>query len=410
MSLTRLLDDKSVQGLRCLAVAWRSMPAERDRPAVDDEQDLVFAGYCVFVDPPKPSAAQAIARLEAAGVRIKIISGDAAPVLRHIVESLDVPARGLLTGAEIAKLSDEALAAHAAKTDLFARVSPDQKTRIVRALQARGHTVGFIGDGINDAPAIKAADAGVSVDGASDVARAAADMILLEHDLEVVADGVAEGRRTYANIMKYIRMGTSSNFGNMLSMALASLFLPFLPLTPIQVLLNNLLYDVSETGIPFDNVNEREIARPHSWNMHELLRFSLIMGPLSSVFDIATFVVLLQGFGASAEVFRTGWFVESTVTQILVVFLIRTSLPAWVSWPNRVLVASSLATLGVALLLALSPLGSRLGFGALPWPILSIMAALGAGYLFMAEILKRIALPKWHSRARRYGRGLKAAG
>ncbi|WQO29837.1 magnesium-translocating P-type ATPase [Microvirga lotononidis] len=408
--LERLLEEKSGQGFRCLGVAWRNMPADRDRPAVEDEQDLVFAGYCVFVDPPKASAAQAIARLEAAGVRIKIISGDAAPVLRHIVETLNVPARGLLTGAEIAKLSDEALAVHTAETDLFARVSPDQKTRIVRALQARGHTVGFIGDGINDAPAIKAADAGVSVDGASDVARAAADMILLEHDLEVVADGVAEGRRTYANIMKYIRMGTSSNFGNMLSMAFASLFLPFLPLTPIQVLLNNLLYDVSETGIPFDNVDEREIARPHTWDMHELLRFSLIMGPLSSVFDIATFIVLLQGFGASAEVFRTGWFVESTATQILVVFLIRTTLPAWISWPNKVLVASSLGTLNVALLIALSPLGRGLGFGVLPWPILLIMAALGTGYLLAAEALKRFALPKQRSIGGHQGRRLKVIG
>ncbi len=399
--LTALLDEKSGQGFRCLGVAWRSLPAGRDRPAVEDEQDLVFAGYCVFVDPPKASAAQAISRLEQAGVRIKIVSGDAAPVLRHIVETLGIPARGMLTGAEIAKLSDAALAARATKTDLFARVSPDQKTRIVRALQARGHTVGFIGDGINDAPAIKAADAGVSVDGASDVARAAADMILLEHDLEVVADGVTEGRRTYANIMKYVRMGTSSNFGNMLSMAFASLFLPFLPLTPIQVLLNNLLYDVGETGIPFDNVDPQETARPHSWDMHEVLRFSLVMGPLSSVFDIATFLLLLHGFAASAEIFRTAWFVESMVTQILVVFLIRTALPAWISMPNRALVASSLASLAVALLLALTSLGRGLGFEPLPWSVLLTMAALVAGYLVMAELLKRFALPPGKGRSRR---------
>jgi Mg2+-importing ATPase len=400
--LQALLEEKSQEGLRCLGVAWRDLPADHSKPRVEDEQDLVFAGYCVFADPPKASAAQAISRLERAGVRIKIVSGDAAPVLRHIVETLDIPARGMLMGAEIAGLSDAALAARAVKVDLFARVSPDQKTRIVRALQARGHTVGFIGDGINDAPAIKAADAGVSVDGASDVARAAADLILLEHDLEVVADGVAEGRRTYANIMKYVRMGTSSNFGNMLSMAFASAFLPYLPLTPIQVLLNNLLYDIGETGIPFDSVDERETSRPHTWDIHEVVRFTMIMGPLSSVFDIATFIVLLHGFGASAEVFRTAWFVESMATQILVVFLIRTALPAWVSRPNRVLVATSLTALGVAVVIALTPAGRGLEFGPLPWPILLILAFLVAGYLLSAEGLKQMAMGKHRTARRRH--------
>jgi len=230
---------------------------------------------------------------------VKIISGDAPATVQHLVETLKIPARGLLTGAEIEKLSDHALAAKAQRSDLFARVSPDQKTRIIRALQARGHSVGFVGDGINDAPAIRAADAGLAVEGATDVARAAADLILLAPDLGVVADGVAEGRRTYANIMKYLRMGTSSNFGNMVSMALALLFIPFLPLTPIQVLLNNLLYDLSEVGIPFDSVDAPDLARPHAWRMADLLRFTLIMGPLSSVFDLAIFALLLLGFGAT---------------------------------------------------------------------------------------------------------------
>ncbi|MBF9232893.1 magnesium-translocating P-type ATPase [Microvirga alba] len=391
-SLTRLYDDKAGQGLRSLGIAWREMPPERLRPGVEDEANLVFAGYCVFVDPPKPSAASAIARLEEVGVRVKIVSGDAAPVLHHIVETLGIPAKGLLTGAEISELTDTALALRVEETDLFARVAPDQKTRIVRALQLRGHTVGFIGDGINDAPAIKAADAGLSVDGASDVARAAADLILLEHDLGVVADGVAEGRYTYANIMKYVRMGTSSNFGNMLSMAIASMFLPFLPLTPIQVLLNNLIYDMSETGIPFDNVDEQKVARPHNWDMNSVLRFSLIMGPLSSIFDIATFIVLILGFGAAAAEFRTAWFVESMATQILVVFLIRTALPVWKSRPNRVLVIISLTALAVANLIALTPIGLKLGFGAVLWPILAIILLLVVGYLIAAEALKRFAL------------------
>jgi Mg2+-importing ATPase len=399
--LQALLVEKHEAGLRCLGIAWRDLPASRNTPVAADEEDLVFAGFCVFVDPPKPSAARAVSRLEAAGIRIKIVSGDAPEVLRHLVEALRIPARGMLTGAEIAGLGDAALAARAVRTDLFARVSPDQKTRIVRALQARGHTVGFIGDGINDAPAIKAADAGVSVQGASDVARAAADLILLEQDLEVVADGVLEGRRAFANIMKYVRMGTSSNFGNMLSMAFASLFIPFLPLLPVQVLLNNCLYDLSETGIPFDNVSEPEVARPHSWDMRAVLRFSLIMGPLSSAFDIATFVALLHVFQASAEVFRTAWFVESTATQILVVFLIRTSRRIWTDEPNGVLVASSLTALAAALLIALTPLGGALGFARPSWPILGFLLVLVLGYLGAAEILKRVALAGRAAHSRR---------
>jgi Mg2+-importing ATPase len=395
-SAEALLREKSAQGLRCLAVACKPMPADRAVPLVQDEDDLVFVGLCVFLDPPKASAAPAIARLERAGVRIKIVSGDAAPVLEHIVETLSLPARGMLTGSEISALGDTALAARVESVDLFARVSPDQKTRIVRALQSRGHTVGFIGDGINDAPAIKAADAGVSVNDASDVARAAADLILLEQDLGVVADGVMEGRRTYANIMKYVRMGTSSNFGNMLSMAFASLFLPFLPLTPVQVLFNNLLYDIGEIGIPFDDVDETETKSPHSWDMREVLRFSLVMGPLSSLFDIATFALLLLVFLLPEAPFRTAWFVESMATQVLVVFLIRTVRPAWLSRPNRILVASSLFALTVALAAALGPLAGALGFGRLSWPALAAMAVLVAAYLGAAEVLKHFAMPRPH--------------
>ncbi|MBX6744870.1 MAG: HAD-IC family P-type ATPase, partial [Acetobacteraceae bacterium] len=401
--LAALHEEKAAQGLRCLAVAWREFAGEH--PAPEDERDLVFAGYCVFVDPPKASAAGAIARLREAGIRVKVISGDAAPVLRHVVETLGLPVRGLLTGPEIAGMSEAALAHCVQRNDLFARVSPEQKMRIIRALQARGHTVGFLGDGINDAPAIKAADAGISVEGATDVARAAADLILLAPDLGVVADGVAEGRRTYANIMKYVRMGTSSNFGNMLSMAFASLFLPFLPLTPVQVLLNNLLYDLSEAGIPFDEVDPQETARPHGWDMAEVLRFTLVMGPLSSVFDLATFAILRLGFGASPEAFRTAWFVESMATQILVIFLIRAAAPVWVAArPHPVLVATSLGALAVALTLALSPVGAALGFAALPWPILLVILGLVAGYLAAAEGLKHVATAR---RRRNHRHGLR---
>ncbi|RYJ03182.1 MAG: magnesium-translocating P-type ATPase, partial [Acetobacteraceae bacterium] len=268
-----------------------------------------------------------------------------------------------------------------------------QKHRVILALKARGHTVGFIGDGINDAPAIHAADAGISVEGATEVARGAADLILLAPDLGVLADGVAEGRRTYANVMKYIRMGTSSNFGNMLSMAVASLVIPFLPLLPAQILLNNLLYDLSETGIPFDAVDEADLARPHAWDMGSVLRFTLVMGPLSSVFDLATFGILFWGFGATPEEFRTAWFIESMATQVLVIFLIRTAGPAWqAARPAPVLVATSLGALAVALALALGPLAPILGFAPMPGALLGAIGLLVVLYLAAAERLKRVAV------------------
>jgi Mg2+-importing ATPase len=403
-ALEKLHQDKSAQGLRSIAVGWRELPAATKNVSVADEGQLVFAGFCAFVDPPKATAAAAIKRLEGAGIRVKIISGDAAPTVRHLVETLGIPARGLMTGADIATLGATALALQVKKTDLFARVSPDQKTRIIRALQASGHTVGFIGDGINDAPALHAADVGLAVEGATEVARAAADMIMLEADLGVVYDAVEEGRRTYANIMKYLRMGTSSNFGNMLSMAVASVFIPFLPLTPVQVLLNNLLYDLSEVGIPFDTAEPRDIRRPHGWAMAELLRFTLVMGPLSSLFDIAMFVILLRGFHASAETFRTAWFVESMTTQILVIFLIRTARPWWTSRPQAALVATSLGALAVAFAFVLTPLGSPLGFVALPINLWLVIAALVVGYLAAAELLKRFAMaPGRHHAAHRAG-------
>lgn len=399
--LRKLHEAKAASGLRCLGVAWREVEAGRNQPTASDENELVFTGFCVFADPPKAGAAEAIARLRAAGVRVKIVSGDAAPALRHLVDALGLPPTGLLTGEEIARLSDSALAARVQRTDLFARLSPDQKTRIIRALKARGHVVGFLGDGINDAPAIHAADAGLSVEGATDVARAAADLILLAPDLGVIADGVVEGRRTYANIMKYVRMGTSSNFGNMLSTALASLFIPFLPLTPLQVLLNNLLYDLSETGIPFDAVDPHAVARPHGWDMAAIRHYTLVMGPLSSIFDLATFAILLLGFHAAPEEFRTAWFVESMITQILVIFLIRVETPVWkAARPHPVLVATSLGALAVAMVLALTPLGRPIGFTALPWPVLLALLALSTAYLAAAEGLKRLATTRRHGATR----------
>jgi Mg2+-importing ATPase len=380
------------EGARLLAVAWKAMPDRAAQVAPADEGTLVLAGFAAFVDPPKPSATDAVARLAAAGVRVKVISGDAAPVVRHLVATLGLPAAGLLTGTEIDGLTDAALARRVEHTDLFARVSPDQKTRIVRALRRRGHVVGFLGDGINDAPAIHAADVGLSVDTGTAVAREAAQIVLMAPDLGLLADGVAEGRRTYANIMKYVRMGTSSNFGNMLSMAIASVVLPFLPLTPLQVLLNNLLYDLSEIGIPFDRADEAAVRRPRPWRMRDVVRTVLVMGPLSSLFDLATFAMLLALAGDDPATFRTGWFVESIATQILVIFAIRTAGPAWKSRAHPVLVATSLGALALALLVALTPAGSIFGFVALPAPILAGIAGLTILYLAAAEGLKRFAL------------------
>jgi Mg2+-importing ATPase len=391
-ALLELERNEAAQGNRVLAVAWKPMPPGRSALLPEDECDLIVSGFCVFIDPPKPDAAEAIVRLGNAGVRIKLLSGDSAAVTQHIARTLGMPAERVITGAEIAELNDAALAVCVEDIDIFARVSPDQKTRVVLALRQRGHTLGFLGDGVNDAPAIHAADVGLSVEGATDVAREAADMIMLVRNLNVLADGVEEGRRTFANILKYVRMATSSNFGNMLSMALASIFLPFLPLTPIQVLLNNLLYDLSEIGIPFDRVEREEIAQPRAWDMKEILRFTAIMGVLSSIFDIATFAILIFVFGAAPDVFRTAWFLESIATQILVIFIIRTHAPAWVSRPHPMLAMTSLTALAAAPLLVFSPAGAGLGFVVIPIEIVAAIILIVLAYLACAEIAKRTAL------------------
>jgi Mg2+-importing ATPase len=391
-ALEGLIEAEGRKGLRLIAVARKPMPADRRVADVEDETGLTLVGCATFVDPPKPSATTAVKRLAAAGVRLKIISGDAGPVVTHLVETLKIEARGILSGDEIATMSDAALAARVNEVDLYVRVSPDQKRRIVLALRHRGATVGYMGDGINDAPAIHAADVGLSVDTGTEVARQAADIVLLAPDLGALVDGVAEGRRTYANIMKYVRMGTSSNFGNMLSMALASLVVPFLPLLPLQILLNNLLYDLSEIGIPFDGADREDLARPHGWEMRSVLRFTLIMGPLSSLFDIATFALLLLVFHAQPEVFRTAWFVESIATQVLVIFVIRTSRPVWASRPHATLIATSLGALAAAVALALTPLGAIADFAPVPPAILATIVAIGVLYLAAAEALKRFAM------------------
>ncbi|MEP6873937.1 MAG: magnesium-translocating P-type ATPase [Burkholderiales bacterium] len=378
----------AADGLRAIVVASKPWQGPLRSVEVSDEAALVFEGVCAFADPPKPTAAAAIARLAKSGIRLKILSGDDPVVVKRVAALVGLKAETVLSGADIALLSDDALAVQARSIDAYGRLAPDQKSRIIKALQSKGAIVGFLGDGINDAPALKVADIGLSVDGATGVAQAAADIILLDSDLEVVAGGVEEGRRTFANIMKYVRMGASSNFGNMLSMAAASIVLPFLPMLPIQILLNNLLYDLSEVGIPFDSVRPEATARPQVWDMKALIRFAAVMGPVSSLFDFITFGTLLYVFNTTAVEFQTAWFVESMATQILVIFLIRTNGRPWKDAPHPVLATSTLVALLVAVALPFTPGGAWFGFTPPSLPMLAAIAGIVVAYLVVVEWLK----------------------
>jgi len=388
------LQSLATEGLRAIAVATKPCSTRGDALAAGDEANLIFEGFCTFADPPKVTAGMALKRLASAGVRVKALSGDDPLVVSRVAGLVGLRGDAVLSGADLTSLSDEALAVRVQNTDLYGRLTPDQKVRVVRALQARGEIVGFLGDGVNDAPGIRIADVGLSVDGATGVARAAADMILLAPDLNVVADGVDEGRRTFANILKYVRMGSSSNFGNMLSMAMASLFLPFLPLLATQILLNNLLYDLSEVGIPFDAVDPADLNRPQRWNMHSIVRYAAIMGPLSSAFDGITFAVLLLGFHVSGPEFRTAWFLESIATQILVVFLIRTRSTPWHTPPDRRLLISAFCALAVALSLPFTIAGRWFEFVVPSTDVLIAIGIITALYLISAQFLKRMAVGK----------------
>jgi Mg2+-importing ATPase len=349
-------------GFRTLGVAWREFEPNRATATVADERDLVFAGFVVFFDPPKESAGTAITTLAANGVGVKILSGDNERVTRHVCRELGIPVNGLLTGAEIESLSEEALAARLEETNLFCRVTPIQKNRVILGLKHRGHVVGFLGDGINDAPSLHTADVGISVDSAVDVAKDAADIILLRHDLGVLERGVTEGRRAFGNIMKFIMMAMSSNFGNMFSMAGATLILPFLPMLPVQILLNNLLYAVSEMPIPLDEVDREATEKPEHWDMRFIRDFMLVMGSVSSIFDYLTFGLLLLVFHANEASFQTGWFIESLATQVLVIFVLRTRRNPLRSHPHPLLATTSLAIVVMAVLLPFTPLGAWFGF------------------------------------------------
>ncbi len=376
-------------GFRVLGIAWRQLGPECSHAEICDETELTFAGFAAFHDPPKESAKSSLANLAASGVSVKVITGDNELVTKYVCGKLELPVTGILTGAQIRQMDDQALAAQVEMVNLFCRVNPVQKDRILLALKRRNHVVGYLGDGINDAPSLHSADIGISVDSAVDVAKDAADMILLERDLGVVHEGVMEGRRTFGNISKYIMMGTSSNFGNMFSMAGASLILPFLPMLPLQILLNNLLYDLSEVPIPLDNVDEEYLRLPRKWDMTFIRNFMLILGPVSSLFDFLTFYVMLHVFHAGEELFHTAWFIESIATQVLVIFIIRTRRSPFKSRPNIWLTVSSLAVVTAATILPFTPFSGALGFVQPPPLFFPILAGMVLCYLFAVEVIKR---------------------
>ena len=384
-----LFDSLGQEGFRALGIAWRDVALDHPHAVVSDESELVFAGFAAFLDPPKASAGQALNAMAASGVAVKIVTGDNERVTRHVCTQLGIPIDGVLTGIEVAAMNDDALRARVEGVNLFCRVNPSQKNRIILALKARGHVVGYLGDGINDAPSLHTADVGISVEGAVDVAKQAAAMILLEKDLMVLHKGILEGRRTFGNVMKYIMMATSSNFGIRVSMAAATLFLPFLPMLPLQILLNNLMYDVSEVTLPLDNVDEEDLAQPKRWDMGFIRNFMLTIGPISSLFDFLTFYLLIQLVQANETLFRTGWFVESIATQVLVIFVIRTRRNPLRSHPHRWLVATSLAVVLAAMLLPFTPLAPYLGFAPLPPAFFGLLAALLVLYLLMVEGAKQ---------------------
>ncbi|PFG73217.1 magnesium-translocating P-type ATPase [Tepidiforma thermophila] len=383
-ALARLADD----GLRVIAVAIR--PDDGRELAAQAAEGLRLVGFLGFSDPPRPEAKAAIERLANLGIEVKILTGDHPAVARHVCDRVGIPVRGVLTGADLEGLSPGELRDAVARTTVFARVTPEQKKLLVQAAQAGGRDVGFLGDGVNDAPAIRQADIGISVDTATDVAKAAADVVLLEKDLGVLADGVLEGRRTFANTVKYILMATSSNFGNMFSAAGASLFLDFLPMLPTQILLNNFLYDVSELTIPTDAVDEELTRRPAHWDLRSISRAMVVFGPVSSVFDYLTFALMLGVFNAGETRFQSGWFVESLCTQTLVIFVLRTHrVPFWRSRPSLPLLATTLGCVAVAAFIPYSPAAGALNFEPLPGRFLLALGGMVVTYLALVELAKR---------------------
>ncbi len=387
--MKHLYETLSADGFRVLAIACRPIGDVKADYTPDDEKDMVLLGFVAFIDPPKEKARESLQQLVRYGIDLKIVTGDNEQVTRKICRDLEFPVRRALTGAEIAHMTDETLARVVDETTIFVRVTPIQKDKIIRTLMRNNHIVGFLGDGINDAPALRTADVGISVDTAVDIAKESADIVLLKKDLGVLSDGIMEGRKTFGNTMKYLMMGTSSNFGTMFSVAGASLFLPFLPMLPIQILLNNLLYGLSESTIPTDRVDDEYIASPKRWDIHFIRNFIVVFGPVSSIFDFLTFGVLLLIFHATAPLFQTAWFIESIVTQTLIVFIIRTRItPFYRSRPSWQLALSTVAVVAAALIIPYTLLGAAFGFVPLPPLFYVALAGLVVSYLVVVEVVK----------------------
>jgi Mg2+-importing ATPase len=376
------------KGFRMLAVAYAAVPRQ-DVYRAADEKDLVLAGFLTFSDPPLESAKLALRDLKSDGIQVKILTGDNELVTQHICSQVGLEDGRIILGDELERMSDPALAHVVEQTSVFARVSPAQKNRIILALKRRSHVVGYLGDGINDAPSLHAADVGISVSTATDVAKDAADFILLERSLNVLHDGIIEGRKAFGNVMKYLLMGTSSNFGNMFSMAVASLFLPFLPMLATQILLNNFLYDLAQVTIPTDHVDPTFIHKPQRWNIGVIRDFMIYIGPISSIYDFLTFFALLKVFHASEQLFHTGWFVESLATQTLVIFIIRTAGNPFRSRPSLALSATTIAVVVAGIVIPFTSLGKVLGFTPLPLAFFLFLAGATGTYLLLVELVKR---------------------
>ena len=376
------------KGFRMLAVAYSAVPRQ-DVYRAGDEKDLVLAGSLTFSDPPLESAKLALQDLSRDGIQVKILTGDNELVTQHICSQVGLDVGRIILGDELERMTDTALAHVVEQTSVFARVSPAQKNRIILALKRRSHVVGYLGDGINDAPSLHAADVGISVSSAVDVAKDAADFILLERSLNVLHEGIIEGRMAFGNVMKYLLMGTSSNFGNMFSMAIASLFLPFLPMLPTQILLNNFLYDLAQVTIPTDHVDRTFIHRPQRWNVKMIRDFMIYIGPISSIYDFLTFFALLKVFSASEQLFHTGWFVESLATQTLVIFIIRTAGNPFRSRPSLALTSTTIAVVMAGIVIPFTSLGKILGFTPLPLAFFLFLAGATGTYLLLVEIVKR---------------------
>lgn len=382
-------DELSAEGFRVLAVAYKDFERNKESYSRDDEKDLILKGYIAFLDPPKPTAKKTIETLQSLGIEFKVLTGDNELVTKKICGEVGLDVKGIVTGEEVERAGIQELKNLVEGTSVFARLSPLQKEKVIRALHANKHIVGYLGDGINDAPALKAADVGISVNNAVDIAKESADIILLKKSLLVLGDGVIEGRKTFGNILKYIKMGSSSNFGNMLSMTAASLFLPFLPMLPIQILLNNFLYDLSQVAIPSDHIDEEYLRKSRPWNVQYIRRFMFVFGPVSSVFDFITFGVLLWVFHASESFFHTGWFLESLCTQTLVIYIIRTGKKPFIeSRPSQILIFTSIYITTLAVVLPYTPLGKYFGFVMPPPAFLAALAGITGMYLFTVQKVK----------------------